>query len=145
MIEIFKSSVINAPVEDVWVKIRDFNKLPDWHPAIVMSFIENEESSDKVGCIRNCDLKDGGNFREQLLALSDIVHLCTYSILETPLPLQNYVATLRLLPITDGNRSYIEWVAKFDCAPETERDLVETLGEGVFQAGFDALKSSLEK
>jgi hypothetical protein len=44
-----------------------------------------------------------------LLALSDVKHLCTYTILESPLPLENYVATLRLVPVTDGNRTYAVW------------------------------------
>jgi len=33
MAKIFRSSVINAPIDEVWARIRDFNALPDWHPA----------------------------------------------------------------------------------------------------------------
>ena len=144
MAKIFVSSVIKAPVDDVWAKIRDFNALPDWHPAIADSHIENGEPSDKVGCIRNFNLKDGGNIREQLLTLSDVEHLCTYSILESPMPLENYVATVRLVPITDGNRTYAEWTAEFNCSPEEEEGLLDMISNDVFQGGFDALKSALE-
>ena len=142
MTRIFTSSVINAPVEQVWGKIRDFNALPDWHPGISDSRIEEGEPSDKVGCIRNFNLKDGGNIREQLLALSDVAHLCTYSILESPMPVENYVATLRLVQITDGDRTYAEWTATFDCPPEAEAGMIDTVGNGVFQGGFDALKGA---
>ena len=55
----------------------------------------------------------------------------------------NYVATLKLTPITDGDRSFIEWSAEFDCPPERERALAEQIGGGVFQGGFDALKRQL--
>ncbi len=144
MAKIFVSSVIEVPVDDVWAKIRDFNALPDWHPAIADSHIENGEPSDKVGCIRNFNLKDGGNIREQLLTLSDVEHLCTYSILESPMPLENYVATVRLVPITDGNRTYAEWTAEFNCSPEEEEGLLDMISNDVFQGGFDALKSALE-
>lgn len=140
MAKIFTSSVINAPIDEVWAKIRDFNALPDWHPAIADSQIENGEPSDKVGCIRNFNLKDGGNIREQLLTLSDYEHLCTYSILESPMPVENYVATLRLVPITDGNRTYAQWTAEFNCPKEEESNLINLIGGGVFQGGFDALK-----
>ena len=109
MAKIFRRSVINSSIDDVWAKIRDYNSLPDWHPVFVDSHIENGEPGDKVGCIRNFNLKDGGNLRERLLTLSDTEHTCTYTIIESPLPLENYVATLRLLP--DGNRTYIEWTA----------------------------------
>lgn len=52
----------------------------------------------------------------------------------------NYVATLKLTPITDGNRSFAEWSAEFECAEGRERELSELIGQGVFQGGFDALK-----
>ena len=110
MAKIFRSSVINAPIDEVWARIRDFNALPDWHPAFTDSHIENDEPGDKVGSIRNFNLKDGGNIRERLLTLSDAKHLCSYTILESPLPFKNYVATLRLVTITDGNRTYAEWI-----------------------------------
>ena len=58
---------------------------------------------------------------------------------------ENYVATLKLTPVTDGNRTFAEWSAEFDCAPERERELAQNIGQGVFQAGFDALKSLLRK
>ncbi len=50
------------------------------------------------------------------------------------------MATLRLTPITDGERTFIEWTAEFDCTPETEEELVTGIGTNVFQAGFDSLK-----
>ena len=49
MAKIFRSSVINAPIDEVWAKIRDFNALPDWHPAFTDSHIESDEPGDKVG------------------------------------------------------------------------------------------------
>ncbi len=144
MAKVFTSSVINAPIDEVWKKIRDFNALPEWHPVIADSYIENNEPGDKIGCIRNFNLKDGANIREQLLALNDVEHLCTYSMLDSPMPIENYVATLRLLPITDGNQTYAEWTAEFSCSQEEENELTDTVSNGVFQAGFDALKNNLK-
>ena len=141
MIRIYKSSVIDAPIDTVWGKIRDFNALPAWHPAVADSQIENGEPSDKVGCIRNFNLADGGNIREQLLAHSDIEHATTYSILESPMPVENYVAKIGLTEITDGDRTFIEWSAEFDT--DVEADMRELVGNGVFQGGFDALKSAM--
>ena len=140
MIRIYTSSVIDAPAEAVWSVIRDFNALHRWHPLIADSRIENGLASDKVGCVRNFRLVDGAELREQLLTLSDYDYQCTYSILESPMPLTNYIATLKLTPITDGNRTFAEWSAEFDCDPAQERELAESIGQGVFQAGFDALK-----
>ena len=140
MIRIYTSSVIDASADAVWGVIRDFNALHLWHPLIADSRIENGLASDKVGCVRNFRLVDGGELREQLLTLSDYDYQCTYSILESPMPLTNYIATLKLTPITDGNRTFAEWSAEFDCDASQERELAESIGQGVFQVGFDALK-----
>ena len=47
-----------------------------------------------------------------------------------------------LMPVTDGNRTYAEWTAEFNCRLEEEDDLVKTIRDGVFQGGFDALKTT---
>jgi Polyketide cyclase / dehydrase and lipid transport len=140
MARVYVSSVINAPAAKVWARVRDFNGLPNWHPRIADSRIENGEPADKVGCIRSFTLRSGDKLREQLLGLSDFDMVCTYSILDSPMPLTNYVATLRLTPITDQERTFVEWSADFDCAPDKEAELVGGIGTGVFQGGFDALK-----
>ena len=140
MIRVYASSVIDASADSVWSRIRDFNALPQWHPGIADSRIENSEPSDKVGCIRHFHTRDGGAIRERLLALSDYDYTCTYAILESPMGVDNYVATLKLTPITDGGRTFAEWSAEFDCDEGRERELTELIGQGVFQNGFDALK-----
>jgi uncharacterized protein YndB with AHSA1/START domain len=140
VVQVYTSSVIDAPADAVWDVIRDFNALPRWHPLIADSRIENGFAADKVGCVRAFRMRDGGALREQLLSLSDYEYACTYSILDSPMSISNYVATLKLTPVTDGNRTFAEWSAEFDCDEARERELVESIGQGVFQVGFNALK-----
>ena len=140
MARVFVSTVIGASAERVWERIRDFNGLPKWHPRIRDSRIEDALPSDKVSCIRNFNLHNGDNIRERILGMSDYDMFTTYAILESPMPLTDYVATLRLTPITDGERTFAEWSAEFNCAPEDESDLVAGISGNVFQGGFDALK-----
>jgi hypothetical protein len=143
MPRVYVSSVVEARVDLVWDRVRDFNGLPGWHPAVKESRIELSQPSDKVGCIRNFSLQDGGRIRERLLALSDYDFSFTYEILESPMGVSNYVATMRLIPVTDGDRTFCEWSADFDCPPDHANTLVKQIGQGVFQRGFDALKQSL--
>jgi hypothetical protein len=140
VVRIYVSSVIDAPADTVWSRIRDFNALPLWHPAIADSRIENNEPADRVGCIRHFHTRDGGMIRERLLALSDYDFTQTYEILESPMGVDHYVATLKLTPITDGNRSFAEWSAEFECAEGRERELTDLIGGNVFQGGLDGLK-----
>jgi Polyketide cyclase / dehydrase and lipid transport len=143
MAEVFVSSVIAAPAGTVWRVVRDFNGLPNWTPFVVESRIEHNLLPDQVGCIRSFRLKDGGKIRERLLALSDFDMSCTYSILESPMEVENYIATLALFPITDGNVTLATWKASFDAVAEREDELVRDIGANVFQAAFSALKKQL--
>ena len=140
MARVFVSTVLNAPASTVWDRIRDFNGMPKWHPRIRDSRIEDALPSDKIGCIRHFHLQNGDLIREQLLGMSDYDLFYSYAILESPMPLTDYVATLRLTPITDGDRCFAEWSAEFECEPENETDLTNGIATNVFQGGFDALK-----
>jgi hypothetical protein len=143
MPRVYVSTGIDAPAARVWERVRDFNGLPRWVPAVRDSRIENGEPADRVGCVRDFHLQNGDHLREKLLGLSDYDYFCTYSILESPMPLTDYVATLRLTPVTDGDRTFAEWTAEFDCAEEVAEELVGNIGENVFLAGFNALKRQL--
>jgi hypothetical protein len=134
------SSVINAPIEQVWVRIRDFNGLPNWHPGVAKSVIEGGTPSDQVGSVRVLTLQNGAAIRERLLEMSDLGHHYSYAILESPLPVANYRATLRLRRVSDGNRTFAEWSASFDAnPPEKQAETEDFISNAVFQGGFDAL------
>ena len=77
MAEVYVSAVIDAAADTVWRTVRDFNGLPDWHPIVAGSRIEEGRPSDQIGCVRAFQLHDGSSIREQLLALSDYCLLYT--------------------------------------------------------------------
>ena len=141
MAEVYVSAVIDAAADTVWRTVRDFNGLPDWHPIVASSRIEEGRPSDQVGCVRAFQLHDGSSIREQLLALSDYDYSCTYSILESEMGVQNYIATVKLSPITENHSTFAEWSAEFDCEIDRQSELVRTIGTDVFAAGFAALNS----
>jgi NADPH:quinone reductase len=143
MIRVRRSAVIDAPIERVWAVLRDFNSHSAWHPAVGDSRIERGESPDQVGCVRNFFLKDGNHIREQLLALSDREHLSTYCILDATLPMRNYVASLHLKRITDGERTFWHWESTFDVPKGREREFEQLVGGGVYEGGFLGLRGYL--
>jgi len=138
-----RSTVIDAPIERVWDVLRDFNSHLYWHPIIATSEIEDGQSADQVGCVRNFTLKDGNALREQLLTLDDRNYVSTYCILDSTIPLQRYVATVRLKPVTDGRRTFWHWQSTFATPPGRERELADSVGNGVYEAGFAALRDYL--
>ena len=138
-----KSTVLDAPAEAVWAVIRDFNGHDQWHPAVAESHIERGYPSDMVGCVRNFRLESGANLREQLLTLSDLEQTFSYCLLDTPVPLYNYVAHVRLFPVTDGDRTYWEWESRFDTPPGRAGELSELVGDGIYAAGFEAVRTHM--
>ena len=135
------SSVIDAPVEKVWERIRDFNGLPGWHPRMVESQIEDDKAATEIGCVRNFKVASGATVREKLLAFSDDDHLTTYSIIGHPAPISNHTATLKLERVTDGDRTFAVWTSQFDAPEEKADEIARGMADNVFQGGFEALKS----
>lgn len=143
MVKVYKSTILDAPVEAVWEVLRDFNGHDRWHPAVATSKIERNNPSDLVGCVRRFKLTDGSELREQLLTLSDLEQSFSYCLLDTPVPLFNYVAHVRLAPVTDGDRTFWEWESRFDTPRGREEVLREMVSENIYQAGFDAIRAHM--
>lgn len=140
MPHVVRSTIIDAPVDRLWSVLRDFNGHDRWHPIVARSEIERAYPPDRVGCIRRFQLRDGSELREQLLTLSDLEMTFSYCLLDTPIPLFNYVAHVRLLPVTDGNRSFWHWESRFTTPPGREEELARMVGEEVYVAGMEAVR-----
>jgi NADPH:quinone reductase-like Zn-dependent oxidoreductase len=143
--KVIRSTVIDAPIERVWAVLRDFNSHDQWHDVVAQSRIEGADRSDQVGCVRSFTLKDGNRIREQLLTLSDSEHRSTYCIVEATLPLQRYVATITLKPVTDGARTFWHWESTFTTPPGRERELRDVVAHDVYEAGFENLRRHLDR
>jgi hypothetical protein len=143
MVSVTRSTVLESPIERVWEVLRDFNGFDRWHPAIATSETERGAPADQVGCVRRLRLKDGSELREQLLTLSDLEQCFSYCLLDTPIPLFNYVAHARLVPVTDGDRTFWSWQGTFTTRRGEEEAMARLVGEDIFQAGFAAIRRHL--
>ena len=141
MIRIVRSTIIDAPSDRVWSLLRDFNGHDRWHPAVAKSTIERGQSSDRLGCVRRFLLRDGSELRERLLTLSDLEQAFSYCLLDTPIPLFNYVAHVRLAPVTDGDRTLWEWRCAFATRAGEEAEMTRMVSEDIYEAGFSAVRA----
>jgi hypothetical protein len=138
----YASTVIDAPADDVWARIRDFNGLSAWHSGMVAeSEIEDGKTGDQIGGVRSFKLIDGTHLRERLLAHSDEQRAYTYCFEKSPFDVDNYCATIRVTPVTDGNRSFVEWWTTFDCDRDRIGHWEGFFANEVFTGGLDALKA----
>ncbi len=143
MVQVKVSTIVEAPTDTVWSMLRDFNGHDRWHPAVAASLIERGEPHDRIGCVRRFRLQDGSELREKLLTLSDLEQTFGYCLLDTPVPLFNYVAHVRLIPVTDGDRTFWEWESRFDTRRSEEAAMMKLVREDIYGAGIDAIKTAL--
>ncbi|MGB1879457.1 MAG: SRPBCC family protein [Gammaproteobacteria bacterium] len=132
MTKVSMQSPVNMSADDVWKLIGQFNALPDWHPAVTSSKLEDG------GRIRRLSLLGGGEIVERLEQIEQGDRLYRYSIVSGPLPVANYTATLRVKEDGKG-KATVEWSSEFDPAGATETDATAAVQE-IYKAGFENLR-----
>ncbi|WOB71670.1 SRPBCC family protein [Achromobacter xylosoxidans] len=141
---VYTSAIVQAPLAKVWPLFRDFNGLAGWHPGVAQSRLEEGGRHDAIGSVRYLSLKPSGFVREQLLMLDDPGTALRYSIIETDLPMRDYVAGINLRAITESGTTLVEWWADFRVEADADLQAVATaVGQGVFAAGLVALDAKL--
>ncbi len=142
MASAYYSTVFAQGAPEVWKIIRDFNNYPVWVGGAGESRIEDGKSGDTVGAVRNV-LYQERRIRQRLLALSDVERSQVYEFAgAASLPLSDFQATLRVTPVIDGDRSFVEWTATFDCEP-AERDQHSQTLAGWFATWLESLRAAL--
>ena len=127
MSQAYYSSVLNHPADQVWGLVRDFNNYPSYIDGVTESVIEDDKRGDEIGAVRRF-CYGGSWLRQSLTAHSDTERSFSYSGMEpfqfpaqgaidTPTAV-DYVGTLRLTPIIDSDRTFIEWYVEFNCPPK---------------------------
>jgi polyketide cyclase/dehydrase/lipid transport protein len=119
----------DVSADEMWTRIGDFHAADDWHPAIASS------ASSADGEVRELTLQDGAKIVERLVEQGPRSY--SYRIEESPLPVANYVATIRVQEADGG--CAVSWQAEFQPSGASEDEAVAVIA-GVFEGGLDALK-----
>lgn len=138
----YNSAVIPAPRSEVWDRIKNFHDL-SWAAGVIEKIEPiGAKAGTEVGAARL--LNDA--FRETLRSLDEDNFTFSYSIDDGPGPMardavSNYLGTVRLLPVSDNNTTFIEWVSRFDAAADHE---VEAFCNPIYAALIGVLKAGFE-
>ncbi len=127
MTQLTRSVTLNAAPSEVWALIGGFQSLPNWHPAVETS------TRDDIGGVehRRLGLAGGGEILEKNLG-SDTMSV-GYEIIESPLPLADYKATISVADA--GGKAVVVWSSTFEGTADGAADIVI----GIYQSGLDAL------
>lgn len=145
---VIEKITIEAAADTVWERLRNFNALQDWHPAVAAS---PADRNNTVGSVRTLALQGGGEIVETLLAHSDAERSYSYSAKDGgALPVTSYVSKLQV-SAEGPSRAVVEWRGDFyavtpDIEPPAEHNDEATVKiiTGVYQAGLINLKKQLE-
>lgn len=140
---------ISAKPEDVWRFLKRFDSVKEWHPAFSHSPIISGKDG-QLGAVRRLTVKDGPSFTEELLALNEAGRSFTYNVIESPLPVTDYLSSVGVKANSAGGTTVV-WVGQFrrknalDNPPEGESDAgAVAFITGAYQAGLANLKRLME-
>lgn len=142
LLEVTQTASIDAPADAVWAKVKDFDKLNTWHPAVAKDEIV-EGKANEVGAVRLLTLGDGGTVKEKLTAFDDAGKTFGYTIVESVLPVAEYNS--KLVVAADGDKkSTVTWSGSFKHAEKADDKTATDTITSVYSTGLDALKKSFE-
>lgn len=138
---------IDAPAATVWAKIKAFDGLKDWHPAVAES---PADKGNEVGSVRTLKLKNGGTLIETLERYDDAQMRYSYRAKDGgALPVTNYTSTIQVS--AQGDKSVVEWRGAFyrgypnnDPPPDQNDEAAVKAITGVYQSGLAQLKKLVE-
>jgi hypothetical protein len=147
--KVVETVTINAPVDAVWAKVKDFGGWQNWHPAIASTDITD---GNNVGSQRTLHLKGGGEIHEILEGYDADAKKYNYRMKNpTPVPVSNYTSTIQVKP-ADGGGTLVEWRGAFyrgdpnnDPPPELNDDAAIKAVTGIYRAGLDNLAKLFAK
>ncbi len=114
---------------------RRIQRLAGLHPAVEKSTTEGEGE----GAVRRLSITGGGTIIERLESVNDDERRYSYSIVDSPLPVSNYKATISVREQGDGSATVVEWSSEFSPSGASESDAAKVV-QGIYDAGFENLK-----
>lgn len=126
---------ITASVDQVWQLMGGFDSLPDWLPFIPKSMVS------EGGRVRTLTTSDGGTVIERLEAFDNRQRSYSYSIIQAPFPVVDYLSTIAVVATADSNITRVEWSGSFTPVNVSDAD-AEALFSGIYRDGLQALKNN---
>ncbi len=137
MSHVAESTNLNASPGDVWDLVGDFNSLPEWMPGIASS----ELRPGPGGVDRFLTLEDGKELLERLEFLDSSSMEYGYTIIESPLPIADYHARIKVS--ADGGGTTVDYTADFEAVGIPEEEAIGAIS-GLFQGALEKLREEME-
>lgn len=115
---------------EVWESVSDFGGIGKYMDAVSECSCEGTG----VGAVRTLTLPDGGVVVEKLVSLDEGTKTLSYAIISSPLPVANYVATMKLSD-SDKGGCQLQWSSTFE-ADGVPEEAAKQIVEGIYEGGI---------
>ena len=122
--------------DQVWQAIGDFCSIAEWHPAIARCAAGEQNGAT----LRTLTTVDGAVLVERRVQHSEEGMSYSYQIVESPLPVADYEATLAVMDSAGG--ALITWSGEFAAAGAADAEARAVI-EDLYAAGLAALRERL--
>jgi hypothetical protein len=127
---------IAVSADVLWELLRDFGGVQRWNPTLRSC----ELDKPGIGGVRTIKMGEV-TVREQLEKLDDGAKALSYSIVEAPVPVRNYLATIEVAE-AGPSRSRIVWSSTFEPVGMTDEQATQ-LFDGIYRQAIDGLRAAL--
>jgi hypothetical protein len=129
MERVYVREELDTPIDPVWNLIRDFADISAWAQGRVIRV-----DGAGVGMVRHID-GPAGRFVERCEVHDEAAYTFSYRLLESPLPVTNYLASVRL-SAAGSSGCAIEWMAEFTANDPSAGPAIRTRLENAFRGVF---------
>ena len=129
---------IRVSAGKVWETAGKFEEIHKWVPA----YTAMEVIGSSADVERTLTLSDGSVVREKLVGSTEEPPAYTYTYLDGPLPVEEFISTLMVVPNGD-EECLVSWVCSFRPTGASEQDAISTVS-AIFKAGLMELKRQLD-
>jgi hypothetical protein len=146
MRKVYVSTVLDQSVEDVWAVLGDFHRIERWVGMVHTCESENGDPSPTIGSVRRMTMGDEHRTgRERLVTYDPIARQISYDFPGgPPFGMSHYLPGMRVLPITDSGKTFIEWYGQYACDDVADVPRIETSLRGLYTMLLNDLRRYLD-
>jgi hypothetical protein len=140
--EVCRELRLATSAERVWRLVGDFCPTRQWNADIVSCRIASGSNNER-GAVRELTVRNGATVRERLVGRDSAARSFSYVIDQSPLPVENYYATLSVSDANGG--SVVRWKCTFEAAPGADIAAARAIIEGIYDVGLKSLRALAEE
>jgi len=129
---------INASADDVWKTVCSFRDIEKYLPLVKSSVTEGSGLGAKRTCtVETPDGKEG-KVEEEITNFDDNAKTLSYSITSSPLPVENYLGTIKVKDLGNG-KCEVEWSSTFESKEMAEEEVAKMFND-IYVSAINGLK-----